>query len=367
MNNPDILKDYVCLQPFKYLDVQDNSQWVCCPSWAPTNIRTHDDGTPLYQKDYSEEDLMHNWQGPIASSIRTSVMDGSYSHCNHKVCPDLSQIINTGIVPKNFIKKEKFQKMLANGFKPEPEEVLFGFDRSCNLKCPSCRSEQVPNDDAESKDFQHKLFLLSQIENQFSNSIKRLSITGSGDPFYSKLYRDYLINFDPSKYPNLENIHIITNGVLLTEKMWNSLNSKQYITSIEVSIDAGCKETYENITRLNGDWDKLLSNLKFLSTQSTIKSFCCSMVVSQYNYKEMKLFYDTIQAIFKDSSIHLYMNFRQIIHWQMGAYSIKDISTISVFEPEHPEHTEFLKELNLISKLPNINHNFHHLLNHDKD
>ena len=35
----DILKKYVCTNPFNYLDVQPNSQWICCPSWAPTNIR----------------------------------------------------------------------------------------------------------------------------------------------------------------------------------------------------------------------------------------------------------------------------------------------------------------------------------------
>lgn len=362
MNKINILKDYVCLQPFRYLDVQDNSQWVCCPSWAPTNIRTHIDGSPLYQREYELEDLMNNWNGPIASSIRKSVVDGTYSHCNHKVCPDLSQIINTGVVPKNFVKKEEFIKMLDNGFLAEPEEVLFGFDRSCNLKCPSCRSAQVPNDDSESKDFKHKKFLLNQIENQFSSSIKGLRITGSGDPFYSKLYRDYLINFDDTKYPNLEQIHIITNGILLTKKMWESLNSKKWIKSIEVSIDAGCKETYENITRLNGDWDKLIENLKFLSTQESIKSFGFSMVVSQHNYKEMKMFYDIIQDIFKVSTTNLYINYRQIIHWQMGAYSINDISNISVFEPGHPEFNDFLYELKTISKLPGVNHNFYHLL-----
>ena len=31
-------------------------------------------------------------------------------------------------------------------FLDKPEEVVFGFDQSCNLKCPSCRKEQIPND-----------------------------------------------------------------------------------------------------------------------------------------------------------------------------------------------------------------------------
>lgn len=361
MNKTDILKKYVCKQPFTHIDIQHSSQWICCPSWAPTNIRVDKDDNPVYYTVNNEtENLMRNWKGKSALQIRQSVVDGSYSHCDHKVCPSLSKLINTGIPDYNFIKKEEFQE--AN-FQTTPETILFGFDRSCNLKCPSCRSELVANDDQDSKEFQSKLFLLSQIEEHFSKSAKILSITGSGDPFYSKLYRDYLINFDVSKYPSLEVIQIITNGILLTEKMWNSLNCKQLIKHVGISVDAGCKETYENVTRLNGNWDKLIENLKFLGTQDEIiKYISCSMVVSQYNYKEMKLFYDVMYDIFKNSKVTLNIDFTQIIHWNTGAYSIKDISKISVFDPKHPKFENFLIELKKISNLENVSHNFHHLL-----
>lgn len=348
----DILKKYVCLNPFRYLDVQPDTQFICCPSWCPTDIQETDD-------------IEQNWFSKTTADIRKSVTDGSYSHCNHKVCPSLSQLINTEQVPPNssFIPIEEFHDTYdLENFKGLPEQLLFGFDKSCNLRCPSCRSQLVPNDSVESTEHKHKLDLLTAIEDKFSESMRSIMVTGSGDPIYSKLYRDYLINFDETKYPNFENIHMITNGVLLNEKMWNKLKSKKFIKTMEVSIDAGTKETYENVTRLNGDWDALIDNLNFISTQTTIKYLACSMVISKYNYKEMETFYNLISNIFKNSSFTLSINFRQIVHWYTSAYSIKDISNLSVFDQGHPEFDNFLIELKKIHGKQNVDHNFHHLL-----
>lgn len=361
----DILKKYVCLNPFRYLDVQPNSLWVCCPSWCPTNIRVDKDGK---EQEVSipfdtTEDLSKDWFSDVANDIRKSVVDGTYRHCDHKVCPSLSLLINTGKVPSNFVTQEQFKKLHdVNNFQDRPSNILFGFDRSCNLKCPSCRSETVTNDDPESNEHKIKEFLLSSIENDFSSSIKTIMVTGSGDPIYSKLYRDYLINFDSSKYPNIEGIHVITNGVLLTEKMWNKFKAAPYIKRIEVSLDAGCKETYENVTRLNGDWDAVIENLKFLSTLTTLENLTCSMVVSKHNYKEMEAFYNLICDIFKNTSYNVVVAYRQIVYWSSGAFTIKDINNLSIFDPMHPEFNQFMIELKKVHNKPLVNHNFHHLL-----
>lgn len=365
MTSPDILKKYVCTNPFNYLDVQPTSQWICCPSWAPTNIRLDKNNESTYQPVDKEEDLLKNWRGPVVTEIRKSVLDGSYRHCDHKVCPSLSQLINTGVKPHCFVTKEKAEELYGtdvDNYQGLPTEVLFGYDRSCNLKCPSCRSELVPNDDKDSKEHDIKLFLTQSIEKEFSSSIKKMLITGSGDPFYSKIYRDYLVNFDATKYPELEEIQIITNGQLLNEKMWNSLKARPFIKTIEISIDAGTKHTYEQVTRLNGDWDRLLDNIRFLSTQQSIKTMIFSMVVSEHNYTEMLTFYNLLADIFKDSTISTIINFRQLVHWDSGAYSIAGIRKLSVFDSTHPKFENFLDELKKIHGLPRVSHNFHHLL-----
>jgi MoaA/NifB/PqqE/SkfB family radical SAM enzyme len=362
------LYKYVCTQPFTYMDIQKESQWLCCPSWCPSNIRTNEENPSGFKPPDQTEDLLKNWQSETAKDIRRSVTDGSYRHCNQKVCPSLSQLINTDVVPENFLTKEQIEKEYAikspedaENFKGLPKTILYGFDRSCNLKCPSCRPEVVPNSPVESADFKLKSFLLDSIESKFSSSLQQIIVTGSGDPFYSRIFRDYLINFDASKYPNLENIKIVTNGNLLTEKMWNSLKARDRIKNIEISIDAGTEHTYEKVTRLNGRWKNLIENITFLSQQQKIEEMTLSMVVSKNNYKEIAIFYDLISGIFAHAKAKIQINYRQIVYWSAGAYSEDEIRDLSVFEKSHPEHKFFLDEIKKVKDKPLVSHNFHHL------
>ena len=352
----DKLNKYVCTNPFSYMDLQPYQVYVCCPSWCPTSIR---DG---------KEEI--EWDTNTAIDIRKSVLDGTYRHCDHNVCPSLNKLLNTNEIPINFIEKEKFLNYHkinsiedVEKIETHPENVLFGFDRSCNFKCPSCRLDLVSNDDENSKKHQDKLKTLYEIETKFASHIKTILITGSGDPFYSKIYRNYLINFDIKKYPNLQYINIITNGKMLNKKMWNSLQAKKYIGSIEISIDAGTKYTYENITRLNGDWDMLLDNLKFVSTIDTINYLTLSFVVSEKNYLEMGMFYNIMTDIFKSSSFKLHINYTQHVHWGDGAYTEEEVKKIQVFKEDHPFFNSFMNQLYYINKKEIVTHNFHHLLN----
>lgn len=345
------LNNYVCMHPFKYMDVQSDRIWTCCPSWVSSDITERNAGTL---------DVNASWTSKKAKSMRDSVTDGSYSMCNKSLCPSLSELINTGKIPYNFISKDQYLNgpdLSADG----PAEVLFGFDRSCNLRCPSCRSGLVANDGIDTAQHIVKLDILNQVES-LSSGIRKLLITGSGDPIYSKIYRDYLINFDHSKYPNLQEIQLITNGILLNEQMWDKLNCTKYIKHIEISMDAGNKHTYETITRLNGDWDKLITNIRFLSTQASISTITCSMVVSKYTFREMVEFYNVIHDIFANAPVKVNINYRQIAHWGTSAYSVADIKELSIFDNTHPLFTEFCTELQKIHNLPFVNHNFGHLL-----
>jgi sulfatase maturation enzyme AslB (radical SAM superfamily) len=365
----DILKKYVCVSPFRYLDIQTSSQHICCPAWCSSNIREDSNSNTTWNPITPDEDLLKNWNSKEIQAVRESVLDGSYKYCNHQVCPSLSSLINTGKPTAILIEKSKFEKLFnirsledIKNYRGLPKEIVFGFDRSCNLKCPSCRDDLVPNDDVDSAEHNRKLILLRKIEESFASGLKKMLITGSGDPFYSKIYRDYLINFNENLYPNLENIQIITNGILLNEKMWMSLKAKKYIKVIEISIDAGNKDTYENVTRLNGDWDKLIENIKFLSTQTSIRHMTFSMVVSQYNYKEMIQLYNVINDIFKISQVGFAIHYRQLVRWPSGKYSIEEVNDISVFDRSHPLFNDFILELKKLNNLEKVNHNFHHLL-----
>lgn len=347
----EFFKEYVCLNPFTYLDIQEyGAAHMCCPSWLEPDIAWDASG--------NRKSLADAWNSEIANDIRESVMDGTYRHCNKKVCPGLSSLAK-GIVHHNFVHKNEFEPANYS----TPRNILFGQDRSCNMKCPSCRDEIVTNPSQDSRLYEVNNTIQEEIENSFGNTIETILMTGSGDPIYSKLYRNYLRNFDKTKYPNLKKIVLVTNGNLLNEEMWNSFSCTDYIDTLDISIDAGTKNTYENITRLAGKWDKLLDNMKFLASLSDRpRTFMFSMVVSKFNYSEMKTMYDIVEDIFNGCTGSYKINYRQHVHWGGGAYTLEDMKMLSVFNSTHPEHSNFLEELDKIKDLPFVNHNFHHLL-----
>lgn len=347
----ELFKEYVCLNPFTYLDVQQNgAAHMCCPSWLEPDITWDSSGV--------RKGLPDAWNSEIANDIRASVTDGTYRYCNKVVCPGLSSL-SKGKVPTNFIHKDKFD---ANNYST-PRKVLFGQDRSCNMKCPSCRDEIISNPSSDTELYNENNRLQEEIENSFSDTIETILMTGSGDPIYSKLYRNYLQNFEKTKYPNLKKIILVTNGNLLSEDMWNSFSCTEYIDTVDISIDAGTKYTYENVTRIGGKWDKLIENMNFLASLSDRpRHFSFSMVVSKHNYIEMKKMYDLVHNIFDNCTGEYSIHFRQHVFWNTGSYSLEDMNMLSVFNQIHPEHSYFIQELWKIKDLPFVTHNFHHLL-----
>lgn len=112
------------------------------------------------------------------------------------------------------------------------------------------------------------------------------------------------------------------------------------VKTCEISIDAATKETYENQTRLGGNWDELIENLYFIETIPFLKNIKTSFVVQQKNYKEIKLFYDLMMKIFKKKADVFY---GKVTNW--GTFTKEEFKQQEVWHPNHPEHKEFLKEI----------------------
>ena len=144
---------------------------------------------------------------------------------------------------------------------------------------------------------------IEDIQNSYGKSVKSLYITGTGDPFVAVAFRDFLRNFDKSKWPSLKKIHLHTNATRWTPKMWESMSKiHKYVKSCEISIDAATKDTYENKTRIGGKWEVLLERLKFIIKIPTIQHYVFSFVVQDANYKEMYNFYRLITDLDWDKS-----------------------------------------------------------------
>ena len=348
------LKQYVCTVPFEALEIMEDRNYMCCASWLTKELPN---GVPIKEL----------WNSDEAIDIRKSVMDGSYRHCDKTQCPFLSRLIslknNTSgpIVHINDLDDEmkSYYDEQSGIVNKGPKIIQMSFDRSCNYKCPSCRVDMIV---ANSDKIKSVNLTIEEIEEAYSDSIETIYCSGTADPFASVSYRNYLRNFNPKKYPNLKSIHLHTNASLWNKEMWDSMKAiHPYVRSCEISIDAATKHTYENVTRLGGNWDSLISNLKFISTIKELESIKCSFVVQQTNYMEMVDFLNIIQSIF-DNRVKVF--FGKITNW--GTFSDETFKLLQIWSTEHPEHQLFLNEFKKVALNPYVFHNMYELINTPK-
>jgi len=360
------VKDFICKAPFEDFMVFDSETWFCCPDWmeleSAPQIKSHDN-------------LESVWFSELSSDIRKSILEGEYKYCSKQRCPYLSKIVNSSKEELDrkhkskythteyfemFYKKDIFLKKykLDNyEWRIHPSLIYFNFDLSCNYQCPSCRLETIRN-----KKDDRVTNIIKSINNQFAKTVNTIHVTGSGDPFYSNAFRQYLQKFDPTKYPKLQNIFLSTNGSLWNKKMWNSMKSiHPFVNVAEVSIDAATKDTYENKTRINGNWDKLLDNLKFIA-KLNLNSITLSFVVQDYNVNEIVQFKNLIRSIFEGTKFTImYRSIQDWKHQSKEWYKQRNVA-----DPNHPLHGTLLKQLTELGNANFIQHNMWHLFKEEK-
>ena len=354
-NNEDILKKYICIQPFKHIEFFEDHATLCCPTWLETKLwyGKNEDGTLNYDV----------WKSETANKIRESILDGSYSHCHKTACPHLSTLINTQKPSGFFVEKEKLPFQMHDGFVVDdknissgPGSINFTYDDSCNLKCPSCRLHVImakPNEIIKIDN------ITDFIKNNYSKEARKLAITGSGDPWASKSFRKFLFEFDPKLWPKLDDIYLTTNANLFNEKNWQRIEKAHpYVKSVEISIDAATKDTYENKTRIGGNWEVLMENLDFISTIPTIQNLRCSFVTQLDNYKEMREFAELIYKKFENRiqkqqySEATLVYFGKIYQWTHMDY--ESFKHKAVWMEDHNEYHNFVDEVNRLYKFNKI-------------
>jgi MoaA/NifB/PqqE/SkfB family radical SAM enzyme len=303
--------------------------FLCCPPWLDTPI-----GNILAQ---SVEEI---WNGKIAQEIRRSIFDGSFEYCDRSKCPFLQTLSGPvqrveEVVDEDLkIVVDKHLTTLPYG----PREINCAYDMSCNLHCPSCRTEVV----VEVKNSQEILEIQNKIKKEALKEAHLLYITGSGDPFGSPFYRRWILAMKSEEMPCLRNIHIHTNALLWTPRMWNEIpvDIRQLIKSTEISIDAASPETY-SVNRRGGTFEKLLKNLYLISNLrklGPLDSVTISMVVQENNFMEMP---DFVRLGKRHNFDFVY--FSRLLNW--GTYTEEDYRKRAIHLPNHPKHFKLIEIL----------------------
>jgi len=333
------LKQFVCPLPFEHFEISPSGEvLVCCGHWLPTSIGN-------FMKDPIDGIL----NSTRAQKIRESMTDGSYKYCNHLDCGAMIQ----GTLPtaKELENPVTRQAVADADYRTKSVDFLtFGFDQTCNLSCPSCRTHRIVEKTSASIE---KARAVEEKLVDLLPKVKVLHINPAGEMFASKPSRKLLEMIDDERCPQLV-LDIISNGTLFTEEEWNKFPGiHNKVRSVRVSIDAARKQTFEKLRRL-GRYEPFIENMRFLSqlrASGTIPQLKFSFTYQLDNFREMPEFVEFCASMNADFSI-----FERL---QNIAFSAKDYRAKAVHYPEHPQYGEFLAIVgNPIFANPRVWHDF---------
>lgn len=311
-----------CLQPFRRFDIGPDGQvLLCCGHWLPTtigNIMTQSVGEVL--------------NSPIAERIRRSVIDGSYKYCDHLNCA----LMVRDVLPKRHqVRHGPTGHALATGDcrVDAVEDMLFAFDQTCNLSCPSCRTQLISEKASQSIE---KTRAIEQKMMPLMSTLRTLHLNAAGELFASRPSRRLLEMINDETCPDLR-LDIISNGTLFSQEEWAKFPGiHNKIRSVRISVDAATKETFEKLRRL-GNYDTFLRNMRFLRdlrAADVIPRFMMSMTYQVDNYREMPAFIDFCHDMQADSTI-----FERL---QNIAFTEEEYHLKAVHRPNHPDHAAFI-------------------------
>lgn len=367
-----------CVSPFRHADFLVNGEvWKCCNGgwveeekrWVNAWITTGPSGNVLKNK---WEEI---WNGDVAKKLRQSMHDGDMQYCDANECNFLhrwnnetitEEVYDNGYFPiydETTIHKlynakeinptggEKYKQIIKDKMIElpwGPETIIFSHDRSCNLKCPSCRTDYIQSDGEDRKKAEA---IQEVILKEAMNDAHELYITGSGDGFGGDFWRNLLKSITMEKYPNVKNLHLHTNGVGWTRKIWNMLSNLHSIPRIttEISIDAATEDTYHRI-RVGGVWRILQENLHFIFTEIPNLDFVrLTFVVQNNNYMEMCDFVKMADYFQKLNGMKTSVSFQHINNW--GTFSNANFMIKNVSNENHPEYGMFQTEVQKLKSM----------------
>ena len=329
--------EWLCQLPFEYAEIRtDGTVNICCPQWNPISI-----GNAL------TENFDSIWNSDTANDIRNTIFDGSYSYCNSETCFNIQGYKSGKLLRPNTVES---RNRLTSSVKNTPSRVLFCVDRSCNLSCPSCRTSkqiQILGQERQNalhvvKNVLHSMFFEPHSE------LKIIGMDGTGEVFSSDVYREIFeteeIFTHSHKWPNLK-FNINTNGTMMTEKYQKKFNNIfDNLLMLELSIDAGNKETYEKV-RVGGDWDTLWKNLNYFYENNKHNSsvqWQWNLIIQQNNFQSIPKFVD-IANMFREKLPRL--KIVKMLNW--GTFSEERYLEQAVWMPSHSMYLEYINIMNL--------------------
>jgi len=171
--------------------------------------------------------------------------------------------------------------------KASTREVNLEFCNSCNLRCKFCALDHLKPKAYMSIEVLDKVFNDLLNDSRFTN-VKTINLYNGGETLLHpkrmelfsriKLHKALWLQ-QGKKFPK---IVLLTNGMLLREKLARELLELNVLDEVGFSLDGGSEEAFEEL-RVNAKWEKFANNLQtFVNLKNIIspevKTFGISIV-----------------------------------------------------------------------------------------
>lgn len=318
------LTNKFCGQPWSFMTIGDRVSSACCWQLHKYKLSPND-----------SIDILSQWNNPNIQDLRKGVLSGSFNGCNKDTCFYLSTLPDK----QDSMKTPYWRNIIENNVivtNNLPSQIHFEIDNSCNLQCPICHPE------FHGKNTMDEAYTTSILWDTLEKAKKEsrqivISMCGNGEPFHSKVCRNFLFNADLRNHSNIK-ISLNTNGLFLTPKTWGMMNKlNNNIEHIIWSIEGSNEETYSKC-RVRGKFHQIVKNLEFvynIKQKGNPLKVILAYVVYKYNYKDMVSFIKWIRSKWDfEICFQRFISSNSLLH--------KDLD---IFNVNHPLHLDFLEEL----------------------
>jgi len=332
-----------CTAPWENMEItswgteieQTGNVYFCCPAWLP-----------LVMGNAREQPAEKIWNSMAAQEVRKSIHDGSYRYCSKVHCnwisgrslPSREEVLGKENARSEAGEEQaSLEQLYPLEMSKGPSQVVLSYDRSCNLACPSCRTDYYSATKKQQEQL-HKFF--GEFVKSVVKDAQLIYMDGAGETFASKHSREVLKSLNRRDYPELK-FRFLTNGQLFDRRAYEEFDLRGRLQRVDVSIDSARPETFA-VIRKGGTLKRLLENVEFLDglRQRGEEKFLLTFryVISALNYREIP------EVIRLAKSLHVDMvEFAVIRQW--GQFSAEEARNLFVFSTSHPEYEAFVEVL----------------------
>ncbi len=176
----------ICNYPFESMQYTiDGEVTACC--WSSKFVLGN-----MY-----DHSMLEIWNNERMQKFRSSIHDGSYRYCDLDLCPK-RRIDDGSEEGKKFQINKRLKETKAVHVEDAPITLELHYDQTCNLKCPTCRTDIINQNNLKEKN--------DKALKGFFPYARTLTFGGVGDPFVSNHLRDFLFTVSEKDFSSVEKL-----------------------------------------------------------------------------------------------------------------------------------------------------------------